>query len=119
MKEIICIECPVGCRITVDETGGRVRISGQGCARGKKYAAEETTHPMRMVTCLVRVEGSPEPLSVRTVSGVPKSMIADVVREVKTLRLSLPIHSKDVVLRNVCGTGIDVIATKSLTNDTL
>ena len=114
MKEIVCIQCPVGCRITVDETGGHVRVSGHSCTRGKKYAVEETTCPVRIVTCLVRLEGSPEPLSVRTISGIPKPMIADVVREIKALRLSLPVRSGNVVLHNVCGTGVDVIATKSL-----
>ena len=113
---ITCINCPMGCRMTVALDGeGAVRsVSGNTCARGEKYARQEVTAPVRMVTAVVPVEGSVCPLSVKTREPIPKGKIAACMAALRELRLTLPVRAGDVVLPDVCGTGVDVIATRSL-----
>ncbi len=105
--ELICIKCPVGCRLTV-ENGV---VSGNECPRGKTYAIEETTRPMRILTTLVIAGGVP--VSVKTAREIPKERMNDCLDEIKKLQLSLPVNIGDVLIKNVCDTGVNVVATKS------
>ena len=113
---ITCINCPMGCRMTVtlNEAGEVLSVAGNTCKRGEKYAHQEVTAPVRMVTAVVPVEGSVCPLSVKTREPIPKEKIFPCMEALRGLRLTLPIRAGDVVLPDVCGTGIDVIATRSL-----
>ena len=63
-KVLICICCPVGCRLTADITGENVSVSGNRCKRGADYAVNELLHPMRTLTTTVRVKEA-ETLSFR------------------------------------------------------
>lgn len=113
--ELTCINCPVGCRIDVTVENGEIKsIAGNSCKRGEIYAKQESTAPQRMVTAVVGVAGSPMPLSVKTKSPIPKKDIAACMKEIEALELALPIQLGQVVLDNVCGSGVPVIATKSL-----
>lgn len=114
MKELICINCPVGCRLSVEECNGELKVGGQGCARGTEYAKNEITDPRRMVTCLVRVKGADMPLSVKTEKAVPKHLIEECIKEIKSLELAAPIKIGSVILEDIAGTGINAIATKSV-----
>ena len=100
-------------RISADEA---TYVSGAGCARGKKYALAEATRPERVVTTTVCVPGVTEPLSVRTVAPVPRELMAEVVAAAKGAAAGMraPVAIGDVVLADACGTGVDVIATKSV-----
>ncbi|MBR6954679.1 MAG: DUF1667 domain-containing protein [Clostridia bacterium] len=113
---ITCINCPMGCRMTVtlDGAGEVLAVAGNTCKRGEKYARQEVTAPVRMVTAVVPVAGSPCPLSVKTREPIPKEKIFPCMEALRSLQLTLPIAAGDVVLPDVCGTGIDVIATRSL-----
>ena len=78
MEQIItCINCPVGCRmtITLSDSGEFLSAVGNTCPRGAKYAVQECTRPMRMITAVLPVTGSKTPLSVKTSSPVPKELI--------------------------------------------
>ena len=111
-KIVTCINCPMGCRVTVRlEDGEIVSVEGQTCKRGETYARQECVEPRRMVTAVLPVEGGETPASVRTAAPVPKALIAGVMRELAALSLAAPIALGDVVAANVCGTGVDVIAT--------
>ena len=113
--QITCINCPVGCRMTVQVEDGEVKsVAGNGCLRGKNYAMQECVAPMRMVTAVVTVENSEMPVSVKTRTPIPKSLIFDCMKELASLHVQAPVHMGDVVCANVCGTGVDVIATKSV-----
>ena len=50
--ELTCIVCPMGCRMTVElSDGGEIlSVTGNTCPRGKQYAIDECTHPVRTVT---------------------------------------------------------------------
>ena len=113
--EITCINCPVGCRLAVEmENGQVVSVTGNTCPRGVTYARQECVDPLRMVTAVVTVEGSAVPLSVKTKAPIPKKEIANCMKELANVKLTAPIKAGDVVVTNVCGTGVDVIATKSV-----
>ncbi|WP_293844027.1 DUF1667 domain-containing protein [uncultured Parolsenella sp.] len=116
--ELTCVCCPVGCSLVVERTSAdeATYVSGAGCARGKKYAPAEATRPERVVTTTVCVSGAAEPLSARTVAPVPRELMAEVVSAAKGAAAGMraPVAIGDVVLTDACGTGVDVIATKSV-----
>ena len=114
-QTITCISCPVGCRMTVRvEDGAFVSVTGNTCKRGEVYARQECVAPERMVTAVIPVEGSAVPLSVKTRTPIPKAKIKDCMAALSGVKLSAPVAMGDVVLADVCGTGVDVIATKSV-----
>lgn len=113
--EITCINCPVGCRLAVElEEGKVVSVTGNTCPRGVAYAKQECVDPLRMVTAVVPVEGSAAPLSVKTRTPIPKKEIKNCMKALAQAKLTAPIVAGTVVLADVCGTGVDVIATKSV-----
>ena len=114
---LTCIRCPKGCQVTVALEGGRVTaVTGNGCPRGDAYARKEVTDPTRVGTMVVPVSGSgvARMVSVKTAGDVPKAKVLDVVRALSGVRLAAPVHIGDVVLADVCGTGVDVVATKDV-----
>ena len=115
-QTITCINCPVGCRMTVtlSDQGEFVSVSGNTCPRGAKYAQQECTLPERMITAVIPVAGSATPLSVKTASPVPKKMIFDIMEELSAVQVSAPVALGQVVLPDVLGTGVDIIATRAL-----
>ena len=115
-RELICINCPMGCPLTVTmENGEVVRVTGNTCRRGEIYGRKEVTNPTRIVTSTVKVEGGSAPrVSVKTKSDIPKGMIFDCVRALKDVAVKAPVRIGDVVLENVAGTGVDIVATKTI-----
>ncbi|MBQ9816902.1 MAG: DUF1667 domain-containing protein [Proteobacteria bacterium] len=122
-KELTCIGCPMGCQITVEmENGSVVSVKGNSCKIGNNYARREVVSPMRIVTSSVAVlpheNATPEEtgvyprVSVKTASDVPKSKIMDVMDEIKRTYAAAPVRIGDVIIHNVAGTGVDVVATK-------
>lgn len=112
---IVCIACPVGCRMTITgDTAHTISVTGNACNRGKTYAISEQTNPVRIVTSLVSVAGRRQPVSVKTREGIPKGKIFAILEEIRTARVTPPIRTGDVIIRNVCNTGVDVIATSIL-----
>ena len=115
-RELICIGCPLGCMLTVDiENGEVVNVEGNTCPRGKAYAEKEVTNPMRIVTSTVRVVGGDRPMvSCKTASDIPKGKIFDVANALKDVVATAPVAIGDVLLADVCGTGVDIVATKNV-----
>ncbi len=114
-RELTCINCPLGCPLTVVlEDGEVISVTGNTCPRGESYGRKEVTNPTRIVTSSVPVDGSASErmVSVKTASDIPKDMIFDVVRALKDVRATAPVAIGDVVLADVCGTGVDIVATK-------
>jgi len=114
-KIITCISCPVGCRMTVTLEGGEVlSVTGNTCRRGEVYARQECIAPQRMVTAVIPVAGADMPLSVKTRQPIPKEQIAACMAQLAQLHISAPVTMGQTVLENVCGSGVDVIATRSV-----
>ncbi len=114
-RELTCIQCPLGCRLTVTIDNGQVSVTGNTCPRGAVYGEKEVTHPTRTVTSTVRVTGGEiDRVSVKTERDVPKEAIFDVMREIRSAAVAAPIVIGDVLIENVAGTGADVVATKTV-----
>ncbi len=116
MREMICINCPMGCHLQVDDANlADIKVTGNICPRGVTYAKNEITCPKRMVTGSVRVSGGNIAMvSVKTFEAIPKQLIFDCLEQLKKVVLQAPVHIGDVVIANVCGCGVDVIATKEI-----
>ena len=111
-KEFICIVCPRGCRITVDDDGN---IEGYGCIRGKKYVQEELRDPRRIVTSTVKTAFPERPrISCKTSEPVPKAKIFDVMEAIDAVTVDEPMGIGDTVIENVCGTGADIVLTRAV-----
>lgn len=111
MNELICIRCPLGCRLLVDEA---LNVSGNQCPRGREYAVEELTAPKRIVTSLVLIKDCDEPLSVKSSEPIPKELVFEALKEIKKLKPSLPVKIGEVLIENVLGSGVDIVSTKAL-----
>ena len=115
-RELTCIGCPLGCSITVTMNGTDVvSVTGNTCPRGDAYARKEVTNPTRIVTSTVRVEVGISPMvNVKTASDIPKAKIFECASTLKNVVVTAPVKIGDVVLSNVAGTGVDVVAAKNI-----
>jgi CxxC motif-containing protein len=113
----LCIGCPLGCRLEVDESaaGDVVEVRGFSCRLGREFAVQEHTDPRRQVTTTVAVEGARWPrLPVKTAAPVPKHRVLAVCQALAGVRLHAPVRLGDVVATDVAGTGVDVVATRDM-----
>lgn len=93
---------------------GAVSVTGNTCPRGEAYGRTELTDPRRTVTSTVRVKGKKDcAVSVKTASAIPRGKIMECMKELKETEVSLPVAVGDVVLENVAGTGVAVVATRN------
>ena len=114
MKQFICIMCPKGCHLTVDESN-EYKVSGNSCNKGVKYGKAEATNPIRVVTSTVRVNGGNNFLcSVKTTDGIPKKAVLEAMKTINAVQLQAPITIGDVAIKNLLNTGIDVVATSDI-----
>ena len=114
-RELTCVACPLGCSITVEYEGTEViSVTGNTCKRGDAYARQECVAPLRMVTAVAPVQDREMPVSLKTRTPIPKKLIDDCMKAVMEKPFEAPIQAGDVLIPNVCGTGVDVIATKSV-----
>ena len=115
-KELICIGCPMGCPVVVEMEGETVvSVKGNTCPRGERYARKEVTDPTRIVTSTVKVKGGIERLvPVKTKEDIPKERIFACVQALKGIEVQAPVHIGDVILENVAGTGVAIVATRNV-----
>jgi CxxC motif-containing protein len=114
MKELVCIVCPKGCRLHVDDEHGYT-VTGNSCPRGAAYGKNEIQNPTRVVTSTVRLAGGLyRRCPVKTDAAVPKGKIMDVMKQLNGVDLRSPVAIGQVVLPNVAGTGANVVVTKNL-----
>ncbi len=115
MKQLVCIGCPRGCRLTVEKRDGEYIVTGNNCPRGRAFAVSEMTAPKRTVCSTVKTvfPGCPV-LPVRVSDDIPKEKILDVMREINAVTLTERIGRGDVVIGNVLGLGVDVISTSDI-----
>ena len=118
MKKVnlICIGCPLGCPLEVEMEGAEVlTVTGQTCRNGEKYARKELTNPTRIVTSTVRVTGGTLGMvSVKASADIPKGKIFDCVKELQAIDIPAPVSIGDVIIADVCGTGVSIVATKNV-----
>ncbi len=117
-KEIICILCPLGCKMQVKEKAdqsGELTVRGIQCKEGKKYAYEEYKNPTRILTSTVVIHNAPLPrLPVKTSKALPKGLIYSAMEEINKVELTAPVKIGTVIIEDLLGTGIDIVASRSL-----
>lgn len=114
MKELICIVCPRGCHLHVDEENGYT-VTGNHCPRGAEYGSRELRAPVRTVTSTVKIEGAMyRRCPVRTSEAIPKSLMMDVMKEIEGITAVSPVKRGQVLIENLLGTGADLIVTKDM-----
>lgn len=112
VTELICINCPRGCHLKVDEN---LNVTGNTCPRGAAYGKQEVTNPVRTVTSTVRISGAELPLCpVKTSVAAPKGKMFDIMASIDKVHLTAPVHIGQVIIPNVCGTGVDVVACRDM-----
>ncbi|MDD7588898.1 DUF1667 domain-containing protein [Bullifex porci] len=108
--ELTCINCPLGCQLTATvENGAVIKVSGNNCIRGERYAKNEVVAPKRTVTSTVRGVGCR--VCVKTVPESPKEKIFACMEEIHKTVITSHVHIGDVIIKNIAGTGSDLVAT--------
>ena len=116
-RKFICVSCPLGCGLTVtlDDAGEVTKVEGNTCARGASYARSEVKDPRRVFASTVRVKGGKLPVCpVRSKTPAPKGELFGIARAVAELEVEAPVKIGQVLLHNVCGTDVDIVASRDL-----
>ena len=115
-RKMICIRCPRGCEIETTFDGWTVmEVRGNSCRLGEDYARTEVSDPRRVVTTTVRVRNGVLPvIPVWTSSAVRKDMIFEVMRSCNLVEIEAPVLMDQVIVKDVCGTGADIRASRNL-----
>lgn len=113
---LTCIECPTGCALTVVvEEGKALSVEGFGCRRGRDYAIAEIECPVRILTTTVVAEGlSVRMVPVRTSGPIPRERLMDAMAEIRQARAQKQVRVGDVVIADILGLGVDIIATREV-----
>lgn len=115
MKDMTCIICPNGCFLKVDKRGEEYEVSGNLCKRGIEFAINEMTNPKRSICSTVKTSYKSFPrLPVRTDGEIPLNNIFRVMGEINRIYLEHPVHSGEIIIRDVLGTGVNIISTSDM-----
>ena len=113
-RELTCIVCPIGCQLSVTlENGVVTEVIGNTCPRGKQYAIDECTNPVRTITTTARTSNGGV-IPVKTDRPIPKSLMFECMKEIDRSVVTLPAKIGDVVIENLLGTGVDVVVTANM-----
>ena len=114
MKELVCIVCPRGCRLKVDEEND-FAVTGNTCPRGAEYGRNEIMAPTRVLTSTVRLTGaSLRRCPVKTDRPVPREKLLEIMSLLNDVELTSPVTIGQEVITNVCNTGANIIVTRNL-----
>ena len=125
-RELTCVTCPQSCRLLA-EGGSREElvVTGNRCKRGLAYALEEIFDPKRVVTATMSIAPDsrvaraavvdlPQRLPCRTRTAFPRERIPELLALIARSEARLPLRGGEVLLPDLLGSGIDLIATRSL-----
>lgn len=114
MKELICIGCPKGCKLKVDEDND-YEVTGNSCPVGAKYGKEELTNPTRTLTTTVRVRnGMYHSLPVRTDKPIPKGLLFKAMEECNKVEVEAPVRIHQIIIENILDTGCNVVSSREM-----
>ncbi len=116
MAELVCVACPLGCRLTVATAAdGTVQVRGNRCPRGETWGREESLAPRRTVTAVVRTDSADFPCApVRTSVPLARERVRELLADLYRLRVSLPLPAGTVLFEDWRGTGVRVLCTRTL-----
>jgi CxxC motif-containing protein len=115
-REIICIMCPLGCRIKVQVEGKEVKqVEGEGCKKGVTYAQQEVTFPGRILTTTVSTDSPEMPLlPVRSNKAIPKESLIECMKHISKQSAKGPVKLGQTVIENILGLGADIVACRTI-----
>ncbi len=115
-RTLNCILCPLSCRIIIEFENGKIKnISGYKCPRGKNYAVQELTNPVRILTTTLRLKNGVQKLvPVKTDKPIPKDSLIKVMDFLAHIEVEPPIEFNQVLVENVLNTGANIIATTKI-----
>jgi len=115
-KHFTCVTCPVGCEVDVEvKDGNIVSLKGNKCDKVKEFVLQELKEPMRVLTTIVRIKGAKYAmLPVRTDKPIPKRLFTQAIEELASIDLQTPVHMSDVIVKNVAGSGANIVATRTM-----
>lgn len=112
---LLCINCPRGCHLIVENINGEIIVEGNACPRGKVYATNELTNPLRVVTTTVDIESNKySRLPVISSTALPKAKMMDIMVALKNTKVKAPINRGDVIVKNILDLGVDIISSKTI-----
>lgn len=115
MKELVCIVCPRGCNLKIEGENDNIKVSGNTCKKGEAFAIAEMKAPMRTICSTVKTAFKDTPvLPVRVSSDIPKDKIFDVMCEINKVVVKDKIGAGEIVIKNVLGLNVDIIATSNI-----
>ena len=113
-RELTCIACPLGCPITVELEGKEIiSVTGNTCPRGKEYAVNECTCPVRTVTTTVRCKDGGM-VAVKTAKPIPKDKVFEAMSIINRTVASAPLSVGDIIIEDLFGSA--VVATQEKSN---
>ena len=113
--KLICINCPKGCHLEVEEINGEVKVTGNSCPRGMTYAVNELKNPLRTLTTTVGIVSAKyRRLPVISSKPLPKGKLLDAMKALKGVEVKAPVMINDVIVKDILGLDADIIASKSI-----
>ena len=101
MTELICIGCPKGCHLKVDEENG-YKVTGNSCPVGAEYGANELRNPTRVLTSTVKIVGGlHDCLPVKTNKPIPKPLLLEAMAQLRNIKVKSPVRMGDVIVENL------------------
>lgn len=114
MKELICITCPKGCHLKIDEEKDYT-VTGNACPRGAEYGKNELKNPKRVITSTVKTNSTEYcRCPVKTNGAIPKGKMFEIMALLDDIELKTPIRTGDIVIKNLLNTGVDIVACKEI-----
>ena len=116
-KTILCIGCPLGCsiKLTLDNQGDVIKIVGNACKQGEKFALDELKNPVRLLTTTILTNDKSHPLlPVKTNNPINKKLLRQAMFVLAKVRVNLPVKIGDVIASNFLDADVDVVATRDL-----
>jgi len=118
-RHFVCVVCPIGCEIDVVHDGSKIiSMKGNKCEKSEEFVRQELIEPMRTLTTTVRIQGSRWPvIPVRTDKAVPKRLFPRIMKRLRRIKLQAPVNMLDVVVKDIVGTGANIIATRTMPHE--
>ena len=112
-KEMICIGCPLGCNLSVEINDEDIAVTGNNCPNGERYAKNEIANPVRILTSTIETTNGKR-VSCKTSIAIPKPLLFKCMEDIKHAKADVPVKIGDVLIKNIEGTGADIIATSNV-----
>jgi CxxC motif-containing protein len=114
-ETMVCICCPMSCELHIHKVNGEYHIENASCKKGRDYAIQEMTNPMRLLTTTIRINNGTHPmLPVRSNREIPKNLMMEAVKNLASVSINAPVKCGEVIINNFLGLGVDIIASRDM-----